>query len=141
MDKTLLAVVVGIIIIITGFIIYAGMGDDTDKVIVTSTSTPTTSSTTAEIEAEWQRDRDAEILRAEKEAKTVAFTLDVSKLPSAQQLALKTMGVSSTTINITNAMVTCANADLSSNRVAEIKAGATTTASEAIKLVGCYNAN
>ncbi len=110
MDKTLLAVIVAIVVVITGFIIYDGMYDDTAKVSTTPTSTPVanTSSTTAEIEAKRQRDRDEQIMRDEKEAQTVAFKIDVAKLPTAQQLALKTVGVSSSSIDITNAMVACA---------------------------------
>mgnify|MGYP000863091544 FL=1 len=110
MDKTRLAVIVAIFVVITGFIIYDGMYDDTAKVSTTPTSTPVanTSSTTAEIEAKRQRDRDEQIMRDEKEAQTVAFKIDVAKLPTAQQLALKTVGVSSSSIDITNAMVACA---------------------------------
>ena len=40
MDKTLLAVIVAIVVVITGFIIYDGMYDDTAKVSTTPTSTP-----------------------------------------------------------------------------------------------------
>lgn len=141
MDKTLLVVVAGIVVNIIGFIIYDGMNDDAMNVPMTPTSTPTTSSTSAQIEAQRQRDRDEQIMREEKEAQTVAFKIDVAKLPATQQLALKTVGVSSSSIDITNAMVTCAKADLSDNRIAEIKGGATTTASEGLKLVSCYSAN
>lgn len=110
MDKTLLTVIVAIVVVITGFIIYDGIYDDTAKVSTIPTSTPVanTSSTTAEIEAKRQRDRDEQIMRDEKEAQTVAFKIDVAKLPTAQQLALKTVGVSSSSIDITNAMVACA---------------------------------
>lgn len=141
MDKTLIAVIVGVAIIIIGFVIYTSMDDKTTNITVTSTSTPTTSSTTAQIEAERQRKADEQAARDDANAKTVAFTIDVTKLPAAQQASLKAMGVSSTSIEITNAMVTCAETDLSVSRVAEIKGGASVTMSEGIKLVSCYNAN
>ncbi len=141
MDKNVLAIVIGIIVIIIGILVYGAMNDTDDTVPVTATSTPVTGSTTAQIEAQKQRDADQQKQRDEATAKMVAFTIDVTKLPEAQQTSLKAVGMNETSIDITNAMVTCAKTDLSDSRINEIKGGATTTVSEGIKFVSCYNVN
>lgn len=143
MNNNVLIVVGGIIIIVVGFLIYGTMNDDVVVVPITSTSTAVTgssSATSAEVEAQLKKDAE---LRAENEAKAkeVAFTIDVTKLPEAQQASLKLMGMNETSIDITNAMITCARVDMSETRVKEIEDGASVTASEGIKLVSCYNAN
>jgi IMP dehydrogenase/GMP reductase len=144
MEKNVLIAVIGVVVIIGGILIYSSM-NNTDKVSPTATSTTAstsaTGSTSAQIAAQKQRDEDLQKQRDEAAAKMVAFTIDVTKLPAAQQTALKTIGMDEDSIDITNAMVTCAKADLSESRINEIKGGATTTASEGIKLVSCYNVN
>ena len=143
MNNNVLVAVIAVIIIVIGFFIYGAMNDDTDTVPVTATSsnssTASSSATSAEIEAQLEREA---IIRAEEaEAKKVAFTIDVTKLPEAQQASLKLMGMNDTSIEITNAMLTCARVDMSETRVKEIEDGASVTASEGVKLVSCYNAN
>ena len=140
MNNTVIAVTIGIIIIVFGFLIYSTtMNDKPDTVPVVNVNNTTNSTETAQTEA--QKEAAFQAQRKENEAKEVAFTIDVTKLPEAQQVALKTMGVNETSIKITNAMVTCAGADLSEARMAEIKGGASVSIAEGIKLVGCYNAN
>ncbi len=142
MSNNVIITVIGIICIVTGFLVYRAVTDEPETVPRTS-ATPSRSATSAEVEAQLKKDAAD---RAEQEAeaaraKEVAFTIDVTKLPEAQQVSLKTMGMNDTKIEVTNAMVTCAEADISASRVAEIKGGASVTASEGIKLVSCYNAN
>lgn len=145
MNNNVLIVVGGIIIIVVGFLIYGAMDDEVVVVPITSTSTAVTgssSATSAQVEAQLKKDAaDRAEAEAKAKAKEVAFTVDVSKLPEAQQASLKLMGMNETSIDITNAMVTCAKVDMSATRVTEIKDGASVTASEGIKLVSCYNAN
>lgn len=141
MEKNVLAIVVGIIIVIIGILIYGAMDDEAVNVNVVATSTPATGPTAAEVEAQRQQDAAQQAQRDADEAKTVAFTIDVTKLPEAQQLSLKAMGMKDTKIEITNAVMTCAKADMSDSRMAEIIEGASVTMSEGIKLVSCYNAN
>jgi len=140
-NNTIIAVVIGIVIVTVGFLMYGAMNDEPEA--VPTSATPSQSASSAEIEARLKQDaadkaaKDAEAAKA----KEVAFTIDVAKLLEAQQVTLKTMGMNDTKIEVTNAMVTCAEADMSASRVAEIKGGASVTASEGIKLVSCYNAN
>lgn len=137
MNNTVIAVVVGIIIIILGLLIFNTMKDESVEVPVNVNITNSTSSAETQV----QKEVSLEAQRQETEAQKVAFTIDVTKLPEAQQLALKTMGVNETSIEITNAMVTCARADMSEERMAEIKDGATVSMGEGIKLISCYNEN
>jgi cytoskeletal protein RodZ len=143
-NNTVTAAVIGIIIIVIGFLIYGAMKDEPETTTPPTTQTTSPSSaSSAEIEARLKQeaaDKAAKDAAAAK-AKEVAFSIDVTKLPEAQQVSLKTMGMNDTKIEVTNAMVTCAEADISGSRVAEIKGGASVTASEGIKLVSCYNAN
>ncbi|OGG65424.1 hypothetical protein A3I99_01585 [Candidatus Kaiserbacteria bacterium RIFCSPLOWO2_02_FULL_45_11b] len=140
MNNNVLVAVIVVILIVIGFFIYGAMNDETDTVPTTATSSnSSTGSTSAEIEAEFARN--ATIRAEEAKAKEVAFTIDVTKLPEAQQASLKVMGMNDTSIDITNAMLTCARVDMSETRVKEIEDGASVTASEGIKLVSCYNAN
>ena len=139
MNNTVIALAIGIIIIVFGFLIYSTMNDKPDTVPVVNVNNTTNNTETAQTEA--QKEAAFQAQRKENEAKEVAFTIDVTKLPEAPQVALKTMGVNETSIKITNAMVTCAGADLSEARMAEIKGGASVSIVEGIKLVGCYNAN
>ena len=141
MNNNVLIAVGGVIVIIIGFLIYGAMNDDKVVVVpITATSTTVTSSTSAQIQAQKEREATLEAQRLEAEAKKVAFTIDVKKLPEAQQLSLKTMGVDDTSFDITNAMVTCAKVDMSDTRLNEVKGGASVTAAEGIKLMACYNA-
>lgn len=139
MNNTVITVAIGIIIIVFGFLIYSTMNDDLVEVPVVNVNTTNNSSTTAQTEA--QKEAAFQAQRKENEAKEVAFTIDVTKLPEAQQLALKTMGVNETSLKITNAMVTCAATEMNEVRMAEIKGGATVTMGEGIKLISCYNEN
>jgi hypothetical protein len=141
MDKNVVDVVVVILVIVIGAIVYGAMTDTTDDVKMTATSTPVTASTSAQLETERQKQAAITAAQVEKEASTVAFTIDVTKLPEAQQASLKTIGMNDTKINVTNAMVTCAKADMSDSRLEEIKGGASVTMSEGVKLVSCYNVN
>lgn len=143
MNNNVLAAVVGIIIIIIGFIIYGAMTDDSEMNTDEVTATTTRSATNAEVEAQLEREAEFRAEREAEEAKEqeVAFTIEVANLPEDQQAALKAMGMNDTSIEITNAMLTCARVDMSETRVKEIEDGASVTASEGIKLVSCYNAN
>jgi len=147
MNNNVLVAVIAVIIIVIGFFIYGAMNDDADTVPATATSsnssTASSSATSAEIEAILAREEAARAQKAadEAKAKEVAFTIDVTKLPEAQQASLKLMGMNDTSIEITNAMLTCARVDMSETRVKEIEDGASVTASEGVKLVSCYNAN
>lgn len=141
MNNNVLAVVGGIIVLIIAFFIIDAMNNDPVGVPANSTSTSSSQAQTAE---QRQREADFQAERAESEAEAneVAFSINVSTLPEAQQVALAAMGVSSTSsLNITNAMVTCASIDMSETRMAEIKDGATVTGAEGIRLMSCYNAN
>jgi hypothetical protein len=139
MNNTAITIMIGIIIIAFGFLIFSTMNDESIEVPVVNVNTTANSSSTTQTQA--QREAAFEAQRQETEAKKVAFTIDVTKLPEAQQLALKTMGVNETSIEITNAMVTCARADMSEERMTEVKGGATVTMGEGIKLISCYNDN
>ncbi len=141
MNNNLIFAVIAVIIIVIGFFIYGTMNDEPEAAAVKTESSR--SATNAEVEAQLEREATFRAEREAEEAKAqeVAFTVDVTKLPEAQQATLKTMGMNDTSIDITNAMVTCAEADMSEERVLEIKDGASVTASEGISLVSCYNAN
>lgn len=141
-NNAIVAVAIGVVVLVIGFLIIGTMNDDPVGVPVTSTPStrPTSSSSATSAQIEEQLKKDA-ALRAENEAKAVAFSIDVSKLSEAQQLTLKTMGIKDSSIKITNAMVACAAVDMSATRMEEIKGGASITASEGIKFVSCYNAN
>lgn len=143
MNNNVLVGIVGIIIIIIGFIIYGAMTDDSEMNTDEVTATTTRSATNAEVEAQLEREAEFRAEREAEEAKAqeVAFTIEVANLPEDQQAALKAMGMNDTSIEITNAMLTCARVDMSETRVKEIEDGASVTASEGIKLVSCYNAN
>lgn len=139
MNNTVITVAIGVIIIIFGFLIFSTINDAPADVPVVNVNTTVNSSSTAETQA--QREAAFEAQRQEIEAEKVAFTIDVTKLPEAQQVALKTMGVNETSIEITNGMVTCARADMSETRMAEVKGGASIAMGEGIKLISCYNDN
>lgn len=128
-----------IIVLIIGVAVVVTVSKD--PVGVPATTTPAaTSSSQSQVEAEREAAFQAE--RKAAEEKEVAFKINVSTLPQAQQTALNAVGVSSTSsLSITNKMVSCASTDMSATRVAEIKAGAVVTAGEGIKFVSCYNAN
>ena len=64
------------------------------------------------------------------------FTIDVAGLPSAQQTALRAVGIEDT-LTITPAQVECAVAQVGAARVEAIKAGAAPTLLEATKLAAC----
>lgn len=139
MNNNTLLVVGAIIVLIIGAVVVVMMNNDPVGVPANSTAT-TTSSSQAQTAA--QREADFQAQRQEAEEQEVAFTINVSTLPPAQQTALAVMGInSSSTLNITNKMMTCAGTDMSATRMAEIKGGAAVTAGEGIKLVSCYNAN
>lgn len=139
MNNTGITIAVGIVALIIGFFI-GGMMAETDIDVPTSSTSTTTSTSQAQTAAEREAAFQAE--RQEQEENEVAFTINVSNLPEVQQTALAAMGVSSTSsIDITNKMVTCAGVDMSATRMAEIKNGASVTAGEGIKLMSCYRAN
>ena len=141
MNNNTLLVVGAIIVLIIGAVVIVTMNNDPVGAPANSTSTSSSQAQTAE---QRQREADFQAERAESEAQAneVAFTIDVSTLPEAQQTALAVMGInSSSTLNITNKMMTCVGTDMSGTRMAEIKGGASVTAGEGIKLVSCYNAN
>jgi len=130
--------VIGVVVLIIGFLIISTMNEDPIGVPVTnpSATSSTVTQTQQEREAAFQAERQA------KEEQEVAFTIDVSKLPEAQQVALAAVGISSTSsLSITNKMVSCAGVDMSATRMAEIKSGASVTVGEGLKLVSCYNVN
>lgn len=135
MTDTVMMWGIGIVALIIGFFIWSMMTDKDTKVFTTVTSTSSIQ-TASDREATFEAERRAEADRQ------VAFTVDVSKLPTAQQVALQAMGITSTsTISITNKMVSCAGVDMSATRMAEIKSGANVTAAEGVTFMACYKAN
>lgn len=137
-NNAVVASVVGIIVIIIGFVAISMMNDDT--VVIPVTQAPATS--TSGVQTEQEKAAALEVARIEREAQQVAFSINVSKLPEAQQVALQVLGINSTSsLDITNKMVSCAGVDMSATRMAEIKGGASVTAGEGVKLVSCYKAN
>lgn len=138
MNNNVLLAVVAVIILIIGFAIYGVMSGETDMDTDTINS-PTSAEIEAQLEreAEFREQREAE----EAEAQEVAFTIEVANLPEEQRASLQAMGITDTSLQITNGMLECARVDMSETRVNEIMSGATTTASEGMKLVSCYNAN
>ena len=123
--------------LIIAFIIVGEVNKDPVGVPATATST-----STSEAEAAAEREAAFQAQRQEAEEQEVAFSIKVANLPEAQQTALGVMGFTSTSsIEITNKMVTCAKVDMSETRMAEVKDGATVTAAEGVRLMSCYNAN
>ncbi len=65
-----------------------------------------------------------------------SITIPISTLPESQQSVLRTLGYTDV-ITFTPDMVSCAEAKLGVDRVAEIKNGSTPSAMEVIKLTPC----
>jgi uncharacterized protein YggE len=146
MNNNIIVAVIAVVIVIIGFLIYGAMSNESETDTNVVTATTTRSATSAEVEAQLEIEAEARAEREAKEAKEakakeVAFIIEVANLPEAQQTALKAAGVNETSIEITNAMLTCARVDMSETRVNEIKGGASVTVNEGIKLVSCYKAN
>jgi hypothetical protein len=68
-----------------------------------------------------------------------AFTIKVADLPTEQQSVLRTTGFDGEEIVITNAMKTCAERNISSERMAALVDGELPTMVEAGQLLVCYN--
>lgn len=78
MEKNVWAAIVGIIIVITGIVIYGATDDETVNVNVVATSTPAIGLTPTKVTAQRQRDEALQAQRDADEAKVVAFTIDVT---------------------------------------------------------------
>lgn len=68
----------------------------------------------------------------------VAFTLKMANLSTEQRAFLKLRGIEGDEIQVTNAMVTCANTKFGSERVTAIRNGAELSMTEKITLLACY---
>lgn len=68
----------------------------------------------------------------------VIFTIDMSSLGATEKAFLASAGITGDSINVTASMYSCAEAKLGTQRITEIKNGATPSAAEGVKLVGCY---
>jgi len=75
------------------------------------------------------------------EASETAFVIEVDRLSSEQQIAIRAAGVGGEEIVITRGMVACAETEIGSERVVEIENGASISMSEGITLIACYNDN
>ncbi len=71
-------------------------------------------------------------------ANEVAFTIRGENLTDSQKKMLNTMGIDSAQIQVTYAMLACAEAEIGASRVSEIQNGATPSVSEGLKLIACY---
>jgi len=69
------------------------------------------------------------------------FRFSVADLPAAQQTVLRTFGVNSEEIIITQAMYECITAKLTVDKLEAIKNGAAPSFTESVVLVGCYTSN
>lgn len=67
-----------------------------------------------------------------------ATTINSSSLTDGQKKLLSSLGIDAESINVTQAMIVCAESSLGSARVEEIKNGATPSILEGAKLVACY---
>lgn len=74
----------------------------------------------------------------ESESGGEGATVSASQLTPGQRELLEALGIDANEINITPAMIACAEAELGEARVAEIRAGATPSFGEGMKLAGCY---
>jgi uncharacterized protein YaaQ len=148
--STFQAVVMGLLIFVTGFILGYFSADTTDAVIEmadeqmsevatniqeTVTGTEVSTSSTA---ATSDTESDTVSVPAVNNGDAVAFTLDVSKIPESQRAFLRTMGIEGNQITVTNTMLACAEAEIGVARMSEIQYGATPSLSEGLKLAGCY---
>lgn len=69
----------------------------------------------------------------------VAFTLRLQNLSVEQRAFLRLKGIDGDEIQVTNGMVTCAEAKLGRDRVVAIRNGASLSMSEQIQLLACYD--
>lgn len=67
-----------------------------------------------------------------------ATTITTSSLTEGQKKMLNALGIDAESINVTPAMIACAESSLGAERVEAIKNGATPSILEGGKLVGCY---
>lgn len=67
------------------------------------------------------------------------MTINTSALSDTQRKMLETMGVDTENLTLTPEMVACAEAEVGSARLMEIKDGASPSMSESASLMGCYN--
>lgn len=120
-DNGLMTGVVMVVIFVLGISLgyYFGSGsvpftDDTEEV-----SQENNGSVTASVPAE-------------------GMTIDTSALSDTQRKMLETMGVDTENLVLTPDMVACAEAEIGSVRLMEIKDGASPSMSESASLMGCY---
>lgn len=67
------------------------------------------------------------------------FKIDASVLSETQRKMLEGMGVDTSNLTFTPDMVACAEAEVGSARLMEIKDGASPNINEGASLMGCYN--
>lgn len=68
----------------------------------------------------------------------VAFTLNLGNLSSEQRAILKLRGIEGDEIQVTGAMVKCAEGKLGSDRMRAIRSGADLSMTEQVQLLACY---
>lgn len=79
----------------------------------------------------------------EREANTAprttnSGTIETSDLSPGQRRLMETFGIDADNVEITPAMIACAEAKLGVDRVAEIRSGATPSFTEGLSLATCY---